>query len=411
MNKARALRTSLQIILFVGLASALLLPSVELIAGYPKVELSDLLLPVVAVLLVALYNLNPRMLFKSANISLRWSSFIFLSFIGLTILSILFNGRIHVLRDWFEVLKYIKFAVYTMAFLVVASTENFRRVAIVVLVPVFLFNVFHYFDILNFNELIEPWYAPDHHLGVFGLDSLGQPATKRALGTMGNPNVNALMFLLFLLLFMRRSNTVKFPPLYTVAGMSAIAGMFMCQSRTALLAFCAIMLLYMLLTPSRYRVFMYYSLFALGIFLVLKYAGNAYLTTVADPDRLQRTAAGRMEQWMAILEAMPGSWIFGNAPSKEYFEAHGIYSESEYFLILFRYGLLGVLLYFGFWLHLMYRGIRASGTLRFSLTALPLLILLGGVTNNPMHAPKLVMLIAFTLAFVLSLSHEPEHQT
>lgn len=411
MNTARTLRVILQVVLFVSLASAMLLPPIELKVGWPKAEVSDLLFPIVLVLLVSLSKLNPRLAFKSANMSLRWSGLIFSLFVVSVMLSILVNGRVNELRDWFEVLKYLKFAVFTLAFLIVATTESFRRIAFVVLIPVVVFNVFHYFDLLDFNNLVEPWYAPGHHLDAFGLNSLGEPATKRALGTMGNPNVNALMFLLFLLLFMRRSSRVKFPPLYTVAGLLSITGVFMCQSRTALIAFCAIMVLYMVLAPGRYRTFMYYSLFALVIFVILQYAGNAYLTTVADPDRLQRTAAGRMEQWSAILEAMPGKWLLGNAPSKEYFEQHEIYSESEYFLMLFRYGIAGVVLFFGFWVHLLYRGFCASGTLKFSLTALPLLLLLGAITNNPMHAPKLVMLIAFTLAFVLSLSHEPEHQT
>lgn len=411
MNKARVLRSVLQIVLFVCLATAMLFPPLELKEGWPKVEVSDALFPLVAALLLSLYYLNPRLVFSSANMSLRWSGMIFGSFIGLTVLSIIVNGRMNEIRDWFEVAKYLKFAVFTLAFLVVASTDSFRRVAFVVLIPVFVFNVLHYFNLLGFNALIEPWYAPDHHLDFFGLNSLGEPATKRALGTMGNPNVNALMFLLFLLLFMRRSSKVYFPPLYTFAGLLSITGIFMCQSRTALIAFCVMMVLYMVLAPLRYRTFMYYSLFALVIFLVLQYAGNAYLTTVADPDRLQRTAAGRMDQWTSILEAMPGKWLIGNAPNKAYFEEHEIYSESEYFLILFRYGILGLVLFFGFWIHLIFRGLRATGTLKFSLIALPLLLLLGAVTNNPMHAPKLVMLIAFTLAFVLSLSHEPEHQT
>lgn len=405
------MRSALQVVLFVCLASAVLLPPFELKPGWPKVELSDLLLPLVAVLLFGLYQTNPRMAFRSANISLRVSGLIFSSFIALTVVSIVVNGRLAEIRDWFEVAKYLKFGLFTLAFLVVASTDHFRRVAFVVLVPVLVFNILHYFNILGFNELVEPWYAPHHHLDVFGLNSLGEPATKRSLGTMGNPNVNATLFLLFLLLFMRRSNRVEFPPLYTVAALLSIVGVFMCQSRTALITFCVLMLLYMIFAPRRYRMFMYYSLFALVVFLVLHFAGNAYLTTVVDPDRLQHTAAGRMEQWSAILDAMPGKWLLGNAPSKEYFEQREIFSESEYFLILFRYGILGTALFFGFWLHLIYRGLRASGTLKFSLTALPLLLLLTATTNNPMHAPKLVVMIAFALAFVLSLSHEPEHQT
>lgn len=393
-----------------ALASALLLPSMLLREDWPFIELSDLLLlPLVG--MVAVYY---RLQVMAVLYNYRKLLLPFGLFTVLVLASILVNGRVAQMRDWFELLKYMKFIAYVVFFLMVLPTawnRKLTRFILALLALLMLFNTAHYIDFLGFNRWVEPFYAPPHHLDLFGLNSLGQPDTRRALGTMGNPNVNALMFLLFLVLLLSfvpvlRSSPGKMkgdwnPQL--IWPVLAIFGVFMCQSRTAFVAYILVMTSYFVVCRSPLRVVVFYALvsaFAFGFFAFL---GNAYLSTIADPDRLGRASIGRITQWLKIIDSMPGHWILGHAPSKEYFEKHSIYSESEYFLLLFRYGLGGLAAWVLFW------GRAALVLFRKNAISLLFFVVIGlaAITNNPLHAVKLNIFIAFVLAVNIKLApHE-----
>jgi hypothetical protein len=94
------------------------------------------------------------------------------------------------------------------------------------------FNVFQYFNIFDFNTLIEPLYADSEQLGNAYFVSYTGEFTRRLLGTLGNPNNNAIVLAVFALHYAFDWKSPKSKVLFSIA----IALLLMCQSRTIILA-------------------------------------------------------------------------------------------------------------------------------------------------------------------------------
>ncbi len=401
----------LRVLSVVILGSALLLPPFVVKEGLPKVEVSDLLFPFLFLNLLLFLRTETGRKGLHFLRSIKVHLSLFVAFLVCIVISIAWNQRFSVLRDWFEFIKFAKFIALFVGFLIAFKPAEFRRLLLFFFLPVIVFNLAHYFDLFGFNNHVEGWYAPDVHLDLFGLDSQGNPATKRLLGTMGNPNVNALMFLFFLVTFLPlshptvRSKSLKY---YKLAAFVAIFGVMLSQSRTGLGALILVLLLYGLYVKDRRRDFLMYAAYTGLAFFMMDLIGNEYLTTVVDGDRLKHSKEGRMTQWLKILDAMEGKWIFGNAPYKEFFESNDIYSESEYFLILFRYGFVGLGVYLVWWGAHLIKVLKTKQFARFVVAAVPAIFFVAATTNNPMHANKLAVLIAFVLAYSV-LSGNSKH--
>jgi hypothetical protein len=383
------------ILLVVTIFGTIILPPLYLIDAFPAFEISDLTFPVLVILSLLFWK-TEMLEFITNYRSLILSFGLFLLVV---VVSIIVNGRISQSRDWFEVLKYIKFLFFFILFAVSLSFATMRRVLIITFMSVLIFNLLHYFNVLNFNLVIEPFYAAPHHLDYFGLNSLGEPSTKRALGTLGNPNTNGILFLLFILVFLPRHKDFKNTGL-TLLSLS-ILGLFLCQSRTGVLAYFLILAVYFLMMKSHWKTIFFLISVSILSFLLLQLSGNLYLNSIANPEIMQSASRGRLEQWIRILESMPGHWVVGHAPSKEYFEQNDIYSESEYFLILFRYGILGIGTFLMFWWFWLKTTLVDTGK-SFKLGLLvALTYLLTAITNNPLQSPKIALLLSVVMAFAI----------
>jgi O-antigen ligase len=390
---------ALRALLIASLASALLFPPILIHDGWPKAELSDLLLPftALAVLLVALKNQR-----DSRFSVLRNPLAAVALFVLVIVLSMAVNNRLTVARDWLEVVKFTKFGVLLIGFTLAFTVGKLRQVFLFLAPLVVAFNALHFFDVLGFNQWVEPFYAPKVHLDVFGYDSEGNPGTRRIMGSMGNPNVNALMFLYLLIAIAPGERLSKRNTGLTLALVFVlILGVMLSQSRTAVVALAVVILVYGFLFSKRKRMLLGIAAFSVFAFFLMEWIGNTYLVTIVDPNRLERSGNLRFAQWQRIIDAMPGKWLLGNAPSKEYFEANGIYSESEYFLILFRYGFAGLLALAAFGLSLLLNAVKQKGQSRFILLAGSGVYLLSAATNNPLHSMKLAVVIAAVLALGL----------
>jgi hypothetical protein len=139
--------------------------------------------------------------------------------------------------------------------------------------------------------------------------------------------------------------------------------------------------------------------------------GNFYLDTLANAEVMQRVGRGRLEQWTKIIELMPGYWLFGHAPNKELFESNAIYSESEYFLILFRYGIIGLLAFLSFWfIWFKNYAIRAHKKYKPALY-LVITYLVCAFTNNPLQSPKIALFLAIVMAVAILEKNERTEET
>ena len=85
------------------LFSTFLLPSFQVIDGFPKIHLTDMLIPFFA--MVVLIN------FKSELIaSAKWFLIANIALMLIALISLIVNHRLFILRDDFELMKMIKFA-------------------------------------------------------------------------------------------------------------------------------------------------------------------------------------------------------------------------------------------------------------------------------------------------------------
>jgi hypothetical protein len=394
-----------QILVILSIAGAILLPPIELNPNYPKIEISDVTFPILA-LLLALFC---RTTFLEKLIAHRKIVMAFAVFVGIVVFSILLNGRVTQVRDWFEVLKYVKFIFFIFVIYTFFSKSQIYRFMTPLLLAVFAFNLLHYFNVLDFNRLIEPYYAAPHHLDFFGLNSIGEPATKRALGTLGNPNTNGLLFLMFVLLFLPRVKAPNRVHLMLLA--LAIIGVFLCQSRTGLLAYALILLAYYITNPSHWKMVVAMIVFSFLIYGILALMGNLYLSSLGNVELMKSAGVGRLEQWKKIWASMPGHWFIGHAPEKEYFEKHGIYSESEYFLVLFRYGFVGLVAFIAFWgMWAKEYVLQFKNGFKLGLFVL-IVYMFSAITNNPLQSPKIALILGLLMALTLIEIDEKQEQT
>lgn len=384
-----------QLVLSLSLVGAILLPPIRIDDGFPALEASDIAFPILVLSILFFFRSDFLQRIKKH----RQIIFAFLVFITFTVVSILGNGRWAELRDWFEVLKYIKFIAFIGFIYFFFNKHQFFRLIVPLFILAFIFNLLHYFNIFGFNSIIEPFYAAPHHLDFFGLNSLGEPATKRALGVLGNPNTNGLFFLSFILLFLPKSTS--HPSRNTLLLGLAITGLLLCQTRTGMLTYVMVLIVFYISNPSNWRKILQILLFSILIYFGLSLLGNFYLNSLANPGILKNAGIGRLEPWQKIIDAMPGHWIIGHAPEKEYFERHTIYSESEYFLILFRYGLLGIMAFLLFWA-VWLKNYALKTFCRNPLAILVAIVYLtGAITNNPLQSPKIALILGAVMAVSL----------
>ena len=387
----------IRILLYLSLTGALLLPSIEISADLPKFELSDFSLPLLLALTSFDYGKKLPRFYKSSPL-LNWSV---LAFALLIACSILVNGRVSFYRDWFELFKLLKFLFFVFCFYSYNKWGELYGFLKVLFSVVFVFNILHYFDVLQFNRYVEPFYTSSVHIENFGVNSIGQPVTKRAIGTMGNCNNNAFYFLSFLILFIHhyfRSRS-KWDFVFIVL---ALTGVFLCQSRIAFLSLILLLLIALVMLKTERKTLTIFLGITLLLYLVFFLFGNIYLSSIYQPQLIRDAGIGRLEQWVKILEAMPGHWVLGHAPDKEYFARNGIYAESEYFLVLFRYGVTGLLLFGGF---IILNLIHAFKVFRrhFIPFAFVLVYAVNALTNTPFYNVKLLLVFALFAAIILSL--------
>jgi len=381
-----------------------LFPPITVYSSFPKVELSD-----VTIVLLTIYSIGlKRGALIDVFIKYKW---LFLSLIGLVVtasVSIIFNERISQYRDWFEPIKYIKltlFLAYTMLYL---KDLELNKLVKYLFFCVVIFNLFHYFNLFYFNDYIEVFYAPKHHLDFFGLNSIGEPATRRMLGTLGNPNNNAILFLLFIIYFFpKRMFSLGENHLYV-----SIAALFVlaCQSRTGLITLILIFAVNIIIHKISWRSILFYiGTIGLG-YIVLQLSGNAYLESLADISLLESAKRGRFEQWILILNEMPGKWVLGHGVNKAFLEERHVYAESEYMLILFRYGLVGIVSYTSICL-VLFRKILPYLNSKGGMMTLNVLILMliSGITNSPFHVVKLSVLVIVVMGIGLNFIDEEKN--
>jgi len=426
-----------KVVYYALLVAIFLMPSVPAVFVELTIRPEELLLPVVALILLKNRDLNKN------------SYLLFLMlFAAYIFLTIVVNGRFFKVRDYFEIYKLAKYGILFMYFFRYTKLVDFRHSVRLVLGGLLVFNLAQYFNIFYFNEYIEPLYAKAIHLRSFGVNSIGMPAVKRMLGTMGNPNNNALMFLFFAIFF---APIPKQSRLDTVLFLLSFLAILACQSRTGMIAFMVVMFVHFIVQAIRRMAkWRYVTKYAVGLVLVffcfstvdnlwiergieqtenmteaqiielqeqqaaesgVDVNSNDYIMSLVEQDMSQTTSVkGRLEVWKHLWGMVKKKPIFGHGPYKEYFYDNNLYSESEYMLVIWRYGFIGLLFYL-VWIALpLIRSFKHYDYVSHKyLWLYSIVIMLAAITNNPFSEPRILAIYALLIGhFFFLLSKTPE---
>ena len=411
--------------------SITLIPAFRFSEGGTAIQLVDFLLPVIAgVVYIQRDQIKFRTFYK------------FLILFGIYILfTILWNGRFAEIRDYFEIYKLVKFGVIILFFSVIDLSNIYRGIIYPVFWGLVVFNLLHYFNIFNFNYIIEHYYNGGIHIQTFGLNSIGGEATRRMIGTIGNPNNNAILFLILaILLWPRKKQNI----LAQIHFFLALSMSFLCQSRTAFIALFIIILFYIVVGIVRKELnlltrfsFLHLCLIVGAYLVSYSFSTNVipaqpyisdvvmeqqgldsnvrtetYINSIFNSDVYKSNSVqGRLIVWNKLWVMIKDKPVFGHAPYKEYFYDNKLYAESEYVLLTWRYGFLGLLLYFLLVFQLIYRSVK-NIEVRFALplTLVCLVFLITGLTNSPFAVKELMVLFAIVIGLFFNSLRDAEQQ-
>ena len=393
--------TSNQIILFIFIFSLVLLPSFYLPWFRFKFQVVDFFMPFFAGVIIY------KKRFKNWNL-LYVKNFLFL--MGFILFSIILNKQWTAINDWFEIYKVIKYLLVFLIFKELYTSKMKTATIDIVFIGLLVFNFLHYHNIFNFNQLIMPLYCGEDrvHLTFFGLNSLGFPCVKRMIGTMGNPNDNAILFLIFMLFYLPKEKwKIKNLCFFVLCLIAFLA----CQSRTSLVAFFVIIIANFIIIRIKWQKTLLHSGLITVIILAFFYnhiilgsnftiGSNStvqknYTTTLLDGTAFESNSwTFRIELWKEYLNQSLKRPMIGHAPQKNYFYEQKLHFENEYVLFLWRYGILGFIAFIGFYLipiRKIFKTVRSSEISKNTLLLI-MIFAICGLANVPLSNTTLSLL-------------------
>lgn len=329
------------------IVSTVLLPWIPIASGLPELR------PEWLIMLAGL-TLLPVLKRTIQSPVTAWAVFVFFSYI---LSSLYGNLALGLSLDLSDITEFLKPILYVLLFILIASGKYsldevslIIRVAIISLSVASLITVIQYFA----PDLIRPLlllYRADP-------DELDSYRGFRAWGTMTNPNVmgfvGALAFGLCLFTLRHRLFPLLLGSIFV--GISFVA-VFSTGSRTGMVCLAAVLFAYFVLEMKKNIK----SLLMFGVAIVIVIWGfNQYLLEsefvaltvlrIMSLGAIDQDVGGwvaRVEASRSVLENIYSSPILGHGPAKGQFMWLANI-DNEYILILFRFGLVGLIATLGF---------------------------------------------------------------
>ena len=380
--------------------ASLCLPAITLRSTLPSIHILDICLP----LMFGYVWMNKSQLGTGYG---AWIPFVFSGFV---LFSIVIQGHHTSTSDYFEVYKWIKFG-FAIWFFSLLDYSLFKRFIPWIFGVLAVINTSHFLEFTPLNKVLEHYYNGGLQIQYFGKDSLGGPAVKRLVGTMGNPNINALLFGFFSLYYIPTNMNRKNLGLFFVS----LLFVFLCQSRTALLfiicifAFLAIFKAtiwtkkqWILVVFGTIGTFFIAWMFATSFFQFTSY-NNSLLDGTAFHSG---SARGRLETWNMLGKMIIEEPLFGHGPYKEFFYQNKIYSENEYILMTWRYGLIGLLIYMSIFLIPFKKLVASVNEIPLKGSLILIMMMVSAITNNPLTERNIELLFCIGIAWIFQ-----RHQT
>ena len=334
-------------------------------------------------------------------------------------ITIVVNGLISVTNSYFEIYAVLKLFLLYIFFAEMNPKMDLSPVFNICFIGLVCFNIIHYFNLFDFNAHVMPTYCGDNNIQLkyFGYDSSGRPCTRRALGVMGNPNNNALLFLFYLILYAPRKEWRR---LNIVFFFIALTCFLCCQSRTGMVAFAVVFIgnylfagIPMKRVIPQFVAVVGYSAFVLNfaeimafLHIPLPVRPMNYSLSLLDGSALaSHSWEERKRMWAYLLSMWSEHPLFGYGPDKNFFYANKLFAENEYILMLWRYGIIGLLMYLSLYLHPLLRTLKwLKSNENARRTALMLTAFaLAALTNHPFSCVKLAILMVFLFASIKDL--------
>jgi O-antigen ligase len=386
------------------LFASLCLPALEIGQTAPSIHWIDLGLPIMALCLIVYWS---KLQFTKYH-ALPFLISIYVAF------CLLIQAHPTALSDYFEIYKWLKFGVLLL-FLSLIDFEMVKRGIPWLFTILVLINLLHFFNLPGVNELLENTYNGGLHLKFFGKNSLGDPAVKRMVGTMGNPNINALLFTFFSIYFL----PLQFERKRLFLFLLALTMVFLCQSRTALVVV-FVLISYLGIFHSKIWTRLQWLQLIFGIIFSFLMAWmlctsffqySAYSSSLLDGTALYSgSVRGRLETWQLLGQQIVEQPIFGHGPYKNYFYVNRIYSENEYILMAWRYGVFGLLAYLWLYLWPLKHLQQANNKLFIPFILVLLTMLVSALTNNPFTERNIEVLFCFNLAWAFHCHQQRKHE-
>lgn len=344
----------------------------------------------------------------------------------IVLISILVNPNIKDYREYLEIYKLFRIGIIYLFGLFVMK-DHFSPVKITKWITysfIFLaiFNVLHILNIFYFNEYVTILYDSDGRDVInFGKNSLGGPGPKRIVGTMGNPNINAILFLLyfsfyaFLLIQSKFQNSTWNIYSYKVTRILFLVSMLfviLCQSRTGIGILLVVYLLTLIYRKSSLKEFFYDTFFVFAFFGL-----SAYLDTIAlqylynTKPQLQEnnSLSMRFEIWKNLIKMWTKQPFFGYGPNKNYVYSEKLYPENEYVFYLWKYGLQGLFAYIILVFSPIVFFFKKNNSI-ILLLFITLIISIEALTNNPLADPKISFLYPLFLGLSIFIIYKTDNQ-
>ncbi len=352
------------------------------------------------------------------------------------LITIFINGQQKILNNYFEIYDILKLLVFFLFFKghlhnLPKGDKVLPTIIDTTFIILLVFNLFHLFNIFYFNETIMPIYCgyDSCHLIGFGHNSIGGPAPKRLLGTLGNPNNNAILFLFFLIYYSPQKKWSKHNIIYFFL---ALIPFFCCQSRTSIVAFIIMIIVNYIFIRIKLSKMLLQVISIISVAVILNISltlESKYYESLnpLDPDNplmqdgfmiegesmdytislfdgraiKSNSFNERLKIWSELINMWKQKPLFGHSPNKNFFYDNHIYAENEYVLVLWRYGILGLLAYLIFYIIPIYKCHKQWQSNYARLLTLTIIILaISALMNCPMSNTKLsVIAILFYAAF------------
>lgn len=328
------------ILLFILIYTLLFLPFIPVLSDL-NLSVEEIVIP-----LLALRLIQKKVLY------LDYLQGVILLLLCAILCSILSNLDQVIYRDFWEIYKQIKFLIiYTFTCFVLRSMDLDKSLVRLIhysFIVLLLFNMFHFYSFTR--DYLALYDSGTIDVNTYGLNSLGDPGPKRFVGTMGNPNYNGFLFLIYYIVFSNyylifEKNKYALSALFTLISIVLIT---MTQSRTCLLILGLIVSGQIAFYQFKWsRIFVYGSLVLVLLFsfLAVNRSSLSYLSGTEFSVKRNTSLNGRIASWKWMHEEWLNKPLLGNGPSKALIYEEEFYPENEYLFILWRYGIIGLLLY------------------------------------------------------------------